>query len=122
MPDRHIESLSAVTQATADMRRAVAFYEVLGFELSSGGPERDFATFRVGGLALNLALRSPYVAGTPWGRLVFWVDDVDAMYRLTIEAGLNPAAPPRDAEWGERYFHILDPVGHELSFARPLHR
>ncbi|MEE9270499.1 MAG: VOC family protein, partial [Candidatus Krumholzibacteria bacterium] len=24
------------------------------------------------------------------------------------------------AEWGERYFHITDPDGHELSFARPL--
>ncbi|MHC4164482.1 MAG: VOC family protein, partial [Planctomycetota bacterium] len=29
-------------------------------------------------------------------------------------------AAPADAEWGERYFHITDPDGHELSFARPL--
>jgi uncharacterized glyoxalase superfamily protein PhnB len=28
---------------------------------------------------------------------------------------------PRDAEWGERFFHLVDPDGHELSFARPLH-
>jgi len=27
---------------------------------------------------------------------------------------------PADAPWGERYFHILDPDGHELSFARRL--
>ncbi len=27
---------------------------------------------------------------------------------------------PRDASWGERYFHMRDPDGHELSFARPL--
>ncbi|MGH8701888.1 MAG: VOC family protein, partial [Burkholderiales bacterium] len=27
---------------------------------------------------------------------------------------------PADAPWGERYFHISDPDGHELSFARPL--
>ena len=27
---------------------------------------------------------------------------------------------PRDAEWSERYFHLTDPDGHELSFARPL--
>jgi len=26
----------------------------------------------------------------------------------------------RDAERGERYFHLLDPDGHELSFAKPL--
>jgi hypothetical protein len=27
---------------------------------------------------------------------------------------------PRDATWNERYFHFLDPDGHELSFATPL--
>ena len=27
---------------------------------------------------------------------------------------------PADAPWGERYFHVLDPDGHELSFARLL--
>jgi uncharacterized glyoxalase superfamily protein PhnB len=25
-----------------------------------------------------------------------------------------------DESWGERYFHIVDPDGHELSFARPI--
>jgi uncharacterized glyoxalase superfamily protein PhnB len=28
--------------------------------------------------------------------------------------------PPRDGSWGERYFHIKDPDGHELSFAELL--
>jgi len=32
---------------------------------------------------------------------------------------LNPESP-RDASWGERYFHMPDPDGHELSFARPI--
>jgi uncharacterized glyoxalase superfamily protein PhnB len=31
-----------------------------------------------------------------------------------------PADKPRNASWGERYFHMRDPDGHELSFARPL--
>ncbi len=33
---------------------------------------------------------------------------------------MREAAPRRcrDAEWGERYFHIIDLDGHELSFAR----
>ena len=34
-----IEALSAVTLATHDMARAVAFYAALGFELKAGGPE-----------------------------------------------------------------------------------
>jgi hypothetical protein len=33
---------------------------------------------------------------------------------------LSRNSAPRDAEWGERFFHLIDPDGHELSFARPL--
>ena len=55
-----------------------------------------------------------------WGRAIFHVADVDALYRHAITEGLKPDTKPRDAEWGERYFHITDPDGHELSFARPL--
>src|SRR5260370_34379779 len=35
------------------------------------------------------------------------------------DRGFDPEIP-RDAAWGERYFHMPDPDGHELSFARPL--
>ena len=45
---------------------------------------------------------------------------MDALYERARSAGLEPQAPPRDAEWGERYFHLRDPDGHELSFAAPL--
>ena len=55
-----------------------------------------------------------------WGRLIFHVSDVDALYRRALDLGLSPEAGPRDAEWGERYFHLTDPDGHELSFARLL--
>src|SRR4030095_7110438 len=58
--------------------------------------------------------------GAIWGRVVFWVDDVDAMYRRAVAAGFDPESAPADAPWGERYFHIRDRDGHELSFARPL--
>jgi hypothetical protein len=30
----------------------------------------------------------------------------------------DPNTGPRDATWGERHFHVADPDGHELSFAR----
>src|SRR5438094_9365715 len=36
-----------------------------------------------------------------------------------IVARKESARPPRDAEWGERFFHVTDPDGHELSFAWP---
>ena len=55
-----------------------------------------------------------------WGRVIFYVADVDALYDRALAAGYQPATVPRDAEWGERFFHLDDPDGHELSFARPL--
>jgi uncharacterized glyoxalase superfamily protein PhnB len=52
--------------------------------------------------------------------VIFYVADVDALYDRALGAGYQPATVPRDAEWGERFFHLIDPDGHELSFARPL--
>jgi catechol 2,3-dioxygenase-like lactoylglutathione lyase family enzyme len=116
-----VESISAVTLVTRDMGEAVAFYRALGFPLLYGGDEAPFTSLRVGGGYLNLQLD---VEGAPgkavWGRVVFWVDDVDAMYERAVTAGFHPDTAPADASWGERYFHIHDPSGHELSFARPL--
>jgi uncharacterized glyoxalase superfamily protein PhnB len=41
---------------------------------------------------------------------------VDAHYRALRSQGLLIAAPT-DGTWGERFFHVTDPDGHELSFA-----
>ncbi len=115
----HLESLNAVTLGVVDMARAVAFYEAAGFELKYGGPEADFTSFRVGTSHVNLALRPPFEERGWWGRVILYVADVDATYAHLLAAGLRPEFEPRDATWGERYFHLRDPDGHELSFARP---
>ncbi len=115
-----IESISAITLATHDMARAVTFYEALGFVLKSGGPTAAFTSFHAGVGYLNLTRASQEKQWSWWGRIIFHVADVDALHARALAAGLAPAFAPRDAAWGERYFHILDPDGHELSFARPL--
>lgn len=112
------ESIDAVTLATHDMSRSVEFYESLGLERRYGGPESEFTSFQVGPGYLNLIAQPPDVEWSWWGRLILHVSDVDAVYERATALGLDPEAPPRDAEWGERYFHITDPDGHELSFAR----
>jgi catechol 2,3-dioxygenase-like lactoylglutathione lyase family enzyme len=115
-----VQRISAVTLITIDMSKAVAFYRALGFTLLYGGPEAPFTSFRVGDGYLNLQLDS---VGSPrgiWGRVVFWVQDVDVMYQRVLEAGFVPNTLPADAPWGERFFHLHDPDGHEMSFARPL--
>jgi len=116
-----IEGISAITLATHDMGRAVAFYATLGFVPKDGGGDARFTSFRAGTGYLNLTV-SPGRTWSWWGRAIFYVDDVDALYARAVAAGLAPDFAPRDAAWGERYFHITDPDGHELSFARPLAR
>ena len=115
-----IQAISAVTLATRDMGRAVRFYGALGFQLRYGGEDADFTSFVAGTGFLNLIAQPPERTWGWWGRVIVHVADVDAMYAQAIGLGLQPHAPPRDAEWGERYFHISDPDGHELSFARYL--
>jgi catechol 2,3-dioxygenase-like lactoylglutathione lyase family enzyme len=117
-----VESLSAVTLATHDMAASVAFYGVVGLEIAYGGPEAAFTSLRVGATSfLNLQLDPAWTRpDRVWGRFIVWVDDVDAAHARLLAAGIEPEMPPSDAPWGERYFHVLDPAGHELSVARPL--
>jgi len=117
-----IDSLSAITLATHDMRRAVTFYKLLGFHLRYGGEDASFTSFRAGNSYLNLITAPADRPLSWWGRAIFYDTDVDGLYKRVVEAGLKPEAPPRDAEWGERFFHLRDPDGHELSFAWPLRR
>ncbi len=84
-----------------------------------GGGSASFTSFRVGHGYLNLTLEARAEPAW-WGRLIFYVDDVDAMYHRLVQSGLTPTTTPEDAPWGERYFHVNDPDAHELSFAKPL--
>ncbi|MFC3106961.1 VOC family protein [Undibacterium arcticum] len=114
-----IEALSAVTLATRNMVRAVCFYEALGFPLTAGGANAAFTSFALGSSFLNL-IAETHGPINWWGRVIIHVSDVDAMYQKALDAGLAPMFAPSDAPWGERYFHIVDPDGHELSFAKTL--
>ena len=115
-----VEKVSAVTFQVTNMPVSVQFYrDVLGMELIYGGADSYFSSLRAndaGSAILNLEKGHP---GKPWGRLILHVTDVDAFWTHLKESGFDPAKPC-DGAWGERYFHMPDPDGHELSFARPL--
>lgn len=115
-----ITSISAITLGTHNMGRAVRFYRLLGFEMAYGGETAAFTSFRIGEGHLNLIAQPAERQWSWWGRVIFYDSDVDGLYARAVAAGLQPHAPPRDAEWGERFFHLTDPDGHELSFAWPL--
>lgn len=102
------------------MEASVFFYRnVLGMQLLYGGEQSRFSSLRASdsdSVILNLEEGENV---SPWGRIIFHVTDVDALWSILKGKGFDPEIP-RDASWGERYFHVLDPDGHELSFARPL--
>jgi len=115
-----VEKISAGTLKVASMPTSVRFYrDLLGLEIIYGSEEAYFSSLRTKqgkDPILNLERGNPV---TQWGRLIFHVPDVDRFWAYLKEKGLCPEAP-RDASWGERYFHLSDPDGHELSFAHPI--
>jgi catechol 2,3-dioxygenase-like lactoylglutathione lyase family enzyme len=113
-----IQYISAVTFAVRSMPEAITFYTKLGFTLVYGGPQARFSTIQAGNAFVNLTLSAGYLP-TWWGRTIFRVHDVDAFYQTVLAEGCTPT-PPQHGAWGERYFHLTDPNGHELSFAQLL--
>ncbi|HVJ56209.1 MAG TPA: VOC family protein [Terrimicrobiaceae bacterium] len=114
-----VEKISAVTLRVTNMQASVRFYKnVLGLEIIYGGERSPFTSLRTaeGTPILNLEEGDPTIR---WGRLIFHVSDVDRFWAHLSESGFRPETP-QDASWGERYFHMFDPDGHELSFARPI--
>mmetsp|Transcript_19443 Transcript_19443/g.24768 ORF Transcript_19443/g.24768 Transcript_19443/m.24768 type:complete len:125 (+) Transcript_19443:145-519(+) len=108
------KSINAITLAVKNMADSVNFYQAMGLTLTYGGNDADFSTLGLGGqdntFHINLfrfkvegedATKNPDF--TSWGRYSF-----------------KPEMKPSDAPWGERYFHIRDPSGHELSFAKKI--
>ncbi len=118
--------ISAVTLKVKDMEKSCQFYSRLpGFKLVFGGASTDvFTTFEVGKESINLELISGDQRGD-FGRIIFHTDDVDRLYLYMkndkfISSAATFETEPADAPWGERFFHIREPNGYQLSFAQPL--
>jgi catechol 2,3-dioxygenase-like lactoylglutathione lyase family enzyme len=61
-----------------------------------------------------------------FGRIIFHTDNVDKLYSYMqydehISKSIIFENEPTNAPWGERFFHIREPDGYQLSFAEPLH-
>lgn len=120
------ESINAVTLFTGHMAASVSFYESLGFRVVFGGAAEPFTSME--GLHtdrgpthfVNLRFEADFHQTNIWGWVIFHTQttaEVDDLYRAAVAAGYGPEMKPSNAPWGERYFHIRDPSGHELSFA-----
>ena len=62
-----------------------------------------------------------------FGRIIFHTEDVDNLYiyfksNIGISTVISFENEPTNAAWGERYFHIREPDGYQLSFAKPFEK
>jgi catechol 2,3-dioxygenase-like lactoylglutathione lyase family enzyme len=115
-----VEKISAMTFRVLNMKASVRFYkDVLGMEIIHGGEGGSFPSLRAKDGSMPILNLEQGHSVPDWGRMIFYVADVDAFWEYLRGKGLQPERP-RDASWGERYFHMPDPDGHELSFARPI--
>jgi catechol 2,3-dioxygenase-like lactoylglutathione lyase family enzyme len=91
------------------MKASVQFYrDVLGMELLYGGERACFSSLRAKDSESAILNLEQGDRVSQWGRLILHVTDVDAFWTHLREKGFDPGMP-RDASWGERYFHMLDP-------------
>ena len=76
-----IEKISAVTLKVASMRNSVRFYkDVLGMEVLFGGEEAFFSSLRAKVAEYPILNLEQGHSITGWGRMIFYVADVDAFW------------------------------------------
>lgn len=103
-----------------DIRRAVAFYQALGFEVI--GDRGDFVALAWEGHRLFLDERPdlPPPPDVPMANVRVMVPDVDRCWRLAGELGARVIAPIADRAYGLRDFTVADPDGFGVRFATRL--
>jgi len=142
--------ISAITLKVKDMEKSCTLYsKIPGFSLTYGGKPSDrFTTFEIGKGSktttyLNLELiekeeekdSSDFYkksnlgrkmkGSEDFGRIIFHSENVDKLYSYLkqdeyISKSVVFESEPTNAPWGERFFHIREPNGYQLSFAQPL--
>jgi catechol 2,3-dioxygenase-like lactoylglutathione lyase family enzyme len=126
------------------------YSKIPGFSLTYGGKASDrFTTFEIGKGSkitayLNLEsiekeeeekdssdfykksnLGRKMKGSEDFGRIIFHSENVDKLFSYMkqdeyISKSIVFENEPTNAPWGERFFHIREPNGYQLSFAQPL--
>jgi uncharacterized glyoxalase superfamily protein PhnB len=111
--------------------QAIEFYKAVfgATELlrmpSPDGKKIGHAELKIRGHVLMLADENPQMGAVapqlngppPPVGLMFYSDNVDALYHLALSRGAKGLMPPTDMFWGDRYGKFLDPFGHLWSVA-----
>ncbi len=105
----------------SDLNKTASFYEKLGFEIAK--QTDNYIIAKLGDFELHCYDQAKVFFKQDIDRfkgagvfLYINVDNVDEKYSELVNNGLNPSAPPKDFEWGNREFAIKDPDGYKLVF------
>ena len=125
------QRVSLVTLGVADLARARAFYEALGWQTGAGADD-DVVFFQAGGLIVGLwdrvalAEDSGVVDGGGFGGITLAHNvrspaEVDAVIEEARAAGGTVAREPAETFWGGYSGVFLDPDGHPWEVAHNPH-
>jgi len=121
--------IAAVAVAAADLSRAVAFYELLGFRFPALAPDDQHVEAEAGvRLMIDDAAMMTQLLGEPprpGNTAVFAVlmrspAEVDEAVGRVARAGHTVVHRPWDAPWGQRYATVADPDGYRVDVFCPL--
>ena len=126
------QRLSLVTLGVADLARAVAFYEELGWAPANDWREQDVAFFESGGMVMALWSREELAKDSEtsdsggWGGVtlahnVGSPEEVDAVLAEARAAGATIGREGAETFWGGYSGLFIDPDGHPWEVAHNPH-
>jgi uncharacterized protein len=121
------QRLSLITLGVADLARARAFYETLGWT-TRAGTDDDVVFFQAGGMIVALWDRAQLVADSVvedsggWGGITLAHNvrspgEVDAIIEEAGAAGATIGRAPAETFWGGYSGVFVDPDGHPWEIA-----
>lgn len=119
------KTLSA-SLTVSDLARSLAWYtEVLGFSVSRRH-EREgqlmAVSLQAGDVRVLLtqddgARGAERVKGTGFSMMITTDDDIDALAKRAVDAGVTLDTEPSDTPWGARMFRLRDPDGFRYTIS-----
>jgi catechol 2,3-dioxygenase-like lactoylglutathione lyase family enzyme len=126
-----------VNVVVADMDASLAFYRLLGLDVTGGDPwpagsqarHAEAAAISPDGASLELDNGASLATWAPdWddpGGVVIGVSvpsaaDVDELHHRAVAAGYGSRRAPADAYWGARYAIVVDPDGNSVGLMGPI--
>src|SRR5918996_1133599 len=90
-------------------------------QMETGSTKLGFASYALGRGNFDGGVREAGSDGPPPNvEIALVAEDVDAAYRIAVDAGCEPLAAPADKPQGQRVGYVRDPYGMLVELATPL--